>query len=46
MVVMTDDIPQDINEVIDDVRECSDDFKECGEECFKYCRKKKDYEHE
>ena len=27
-------------------RECSDDFEERGEECFKYCSKKNDYEHE
>ena len=37
----TDDIPHDINEVIDDVHECSDDFKEHGEKCFKYCSKRK-----
>ena len=37
----TDDIPHDINEVIDDVHECSDDFKERGEKCFKYCGKRK-----
>ena len=42
----TDDIPHNINEVIDDVHECSDDFEERGEECFKYCSKKNDYEHE
>ena len=37
----TEDIPQDVNEVIDGVHECSDDFEERGEKCFKYCSKRK-----
>ena len=37
----TEDIPQDINQVIDDVHKCSDDVEECGEKCFKYCNNKK-----
>ena len=37
----TEDIAQDIYEVIVDELECSDDFEECGEKCFKYCGKRK-----
>ena len=36
-----EDIPQDVNEVIDDLHECSDDFEEHGENCFKSCTKRK-----
>ena len=37
----TEDLHQDVNEVIDDLHECSDDFEEHGENCFKSCTKRK-----
>ena len=36
----TEDLPQDVNEVIDDLHECIDDFEEHSENCFKYCSKR------